>query len=89
MMDWYYEQLESARPFTEETLRSSRQKEFESGRQFQIGDIIFYGYLVASKKKLETARIIRFHKDEINSVYKVIRVPDRDHDIFPFLVKAN
>ncbi len=78
-MDWYYEQLETARPVTEESLNEMARKEFSSGRPIAVGDIIFYGYYQSI--------LITFHKDEINQKYKIDDSPE-DYwriAIFPIL----
>lgn len=79
-MDWYYEQLETAHPVTEENLKEMAEKEFSSGRPIAVGDIIFYGYCQSA--------LITFHKDEINQKYKV-RDAIEDYGcnlIYPFLI---
>ena len=65
-MDWYYEQLETARPVTDKGLYEMKTKSFTSGRPINVGDIIFYGRLL----KDGAFSLITFHKDELHVVYQ-------------------
>jgi hypothetical protein len=90
-MDWYYEQMETARPITEEVLAQLKNKCFNSGRPINVGDVIFTGLLLSTETESPTAeltelniKLIFFHKDEINKIYKTLDKDDRFGFTSPF-----
>jgi hypothetical protein len=66
-MDWYYDQLEQTAPLTQEKLDILKIKHYQSGRPYQIGDIILYGML--ENKEKNDLTLITFNLDEINTLY--------------------
>jgi len=84
MMDWYYEQLANTHPVTWEEIGDIKIKNYDSGREIMVGDIILIGII---KTSATTVTMIKFHKDELNTVYKVVRSPHYTDSGFPLLKK--
>ena len=84
-MEWYYEQKESTQPLTQEMIDQFTQKHFESGRPYQVGDIILYGL---RQDTPNDQTLITFHVDEINVKYIVQDNPKGSH-ILPILIPIN
>jgi hypothetical protein len=82
MMDWYYAQLEETTPLTFEKLDDLNLKHYDSGRPYQVGDIILYGLKQTDVNELT---LITFHIDEINTLYKVKEPTDISQTI-PVLI---
>ena len=81
-MEWYYDQLDSSEPLTQENIDQFKIKHFNSGRPYQIGDIVLYGL---RKENENMYNLITFHFDEINIVYTVKENFKGAH-IFPILI---
>lgn len=69
MMDWYYEQIEQSKPMTWDVLCNLNNKKYDSGRDIQVGDVVLFGYLKTGETN---STLIKFHKDELNTLYEVI-----------------
>jgi len=84
MMDWYYEQLEHAHPVTWEEIGELKSKNYDSGREIIVGDVILIGVIKTSET---TVAMVKFHKDELNTIYKVVHTPNYKDSAFPLLKK--
>lgn len=69
--------LANATPLTQEMIDSSKQKEYASGREKMVGDIVLWGILCneflrgAVDKGIEiTLELTTYHIDEIGTVYE-------------------
>ena len=83
-MDWYYEQLEHTHPVTWEEIGDIKVKHYDSGREIRVGDIVLIGLMRTSAT---TVSMVKFHKDELNTLYKVIDEPNYKDSSFPLLKK--
>jgi hypothetical protein len=82
MMDWYYEQLEQTHPITWEELENLNVKTYNSGREIRVGDTVLIGVM---KNSSTTVSMVKFHKDELNTVYKVVDSPNYNDYGYPLL----
>lgn len=83
-MDWYYEQLEHTHPVTWEEIGNFKSKYYDSGREIMVGDTILIGVM---KISAAVVTMVKFHKDELNTVYKVVDAPQYKNSGFPLLKK--
>jgi hypothetical protein len=84
MMDWYYEQLEHTHPITWDEIGNIKVKHYDSGREIMVGDIVLIGIM---KTSATAVSMVKFHKDELNTVYKVVDDPHYEKSDFPLLKK--
>lgn len=86
-MDWFYEQSAHMHPVTEEELRVMSIKKYDSGRDIHVGDMIFHGMLVEVIDGEKQYTMIKFHQDEINTIYKTVDNPVMPDSNFPTMKK--